>query len=55
MGHESGLRAAQLEVARHWVSENRSGKVLSRLYRYIYIPLLNHDIEEVELREEREF
>jgi hypothetical protein len=53
MGHESAYRAAQWAKARHWVSENRSGKVLSWLYRYIAV--LNHEIEAAELREEREF
>ena len=53
MGHESAHRTAQRAKARQWVSENKSGKVLSWLYRYIAI--LNHEIETAELREEREF
>lgn len=52
-GHESAHRTAQRAKARQWVSENKSGKVLSWLYRYIAI--LNHEIETAELREEREF
>jgi len=53
MGHESAHRAAQRAKARQWVSENTSGKVLAWLYRYITV--LNRDIEEAELHEEREF
>jgi hypothetical protein len=52
MGHESAHRAAQRDKALHWISENRSGKVLSWLYRYI--ATLNQEIEASELREERE-
>jgi hypothetical protein len=53
IGHESAHRAAQRAQARQWVSENTSGKVLAWLYRYIAV--LSQDIEEAELREEREF
>jgi hypothetical protein len=53
MGHESAHCAAQRAKARQWISENRSGNILSWLYRYIAV--LNHEIEAAELREEREF
>jgi hypothetical protein len=53
MGPESAYRAGQRDKARQWISENKSGKVLAWLYRYI--EALNRDIEEAELHEERDF
>jgi hypothetical protein len=53
MGPESAHRAGQRDKARQWVSENTSRKVLAWLYRYIQV--LNRDIAEAELREERDF
>jgi hypothetical protein len=53
MGPESAHRAAQRAKARQWVSENTSGKVRAWLHRFIEV--LNRDIEEAELREERDF
>jgi hypothetical protein len=53
MGSESAHRAGQRDKARQWVSENKSGKVLAWLYRYI--DSLTRDIEQAELREERDF
>jgi hypothetical protein len=53
MGPESAKRASQRAQARQWVSETPSGKVLAWLYRYIEV--LNSDMTEAELREERDF
>jgi hypothetical protein len=52
-GPESEYLARKRDKAREWVSETKSGKILSWLYRYI--EHLNHRIAEAELREEREF
>jgi hypothetical protein len=52
-GPESAYRASQRDKARQWASENKSGKVLAWLYRYI--EALNRDITQSELREERGF
>jgi hypothetical protein len=53
MGPESAHRAGQRDKARQWLSENKSGKVLAWLYRYI--ESLTRGIEQSELREERGF
>jgi hypothetical protein len=53
IGPESAYLVGKRDKARQWLSENKSGKVLAWLYRYI--EFLNRDIATAELREERDF
>jgi hypothetical protein len=53
IGPESAYFSGKRDKARQWISENKSGKVLVWLYRYI--EFLNSNIAAAELREERDF
>jgi len=52
-GPESAYLSRKRDKARQWISEIKSGKFLSWLYRYI--DFLNRGIAEAEIREERNF